>query len=92
MCVDDLLQVNALTRCAKTPPNNPVRIPYTVVDGTASAFGAHKKLDYRKGQRLGWQGETCSWGASRHVNAVMGEYTTLYCVASRSRGGAFFIF
>jgi hypothetical protein len=47
------------------------------VDGTASAFGADKKLDYRKGQRLGWQAETCCWGASRHVNAVMGAKNEL---------------
>lgn len=74
MCADRLLQVTALNPLCQTPPNDPVRIPHTVVDETASACDAHKKLDYRKGQRLGWQGETCSWGASRLVNAVMGAY------------------
>jgi hypothetical protein len=44
------------------------------VDETASAFAADKKLDYRKGQRLEWQADTCSWGASRRQSMVMGAH------------------
>lgn len=52
MCVDDLLQVIALTHCAKRPATIRFGTRTTSWMGTASAFGAYKKLIHWKGQRF----------------------------------------